>query len=91
MKTSLKRVLLFSVILALLLASCNLPRPNGVKSIPQTGSNQTEVNTQSPQVLETSAPVLTTEAPPQETAAATETVQPTVNPTATEKKLLSPI
>lgn len=84
MITSLKRVLISSVILVLLLVSCNLPRPNNSNNTSQTGSDQTNSNTQAPQVLETSAPIQTTEAPTQETVAATETVQPTVNSTATQ-------
>ncbi len=80
MKRSLKVVLQLSVILALILTGCNLPRPNA--------ANRTETPnpipiTEAPQVQETSA-AIPTEAPVQETAATTEAVLPTESPAVVE-------
>ena len=84
MKRSVKVLFLLSIILTLLLTSCNLPRPNSSNPTESTNSIEAAVVTEAPQVQETAAALITTEVPAQETVSSTEAVIPSESPAVVE-------
>jgi hypothetical protein len=84
MKASIKVGISVLIVLAFILTSCNLPKPNASNSTPNPDTIKSALTTEAPQVQETSAPAQTAEVSVTESAAVTDSTVPTENPAASE-------